>query len=314
MPPKKKIELPLTAPGDLFTTQAERNEALYEKIVPEPIDEIQDMPGHPFHVKIDDDFMKLVESIKKFGVLTPGVLRINENGQKVAVSGHRRKLAAKMAGLTEIPCVTRQMTHDEAIIYMVDSNLQREKILPSEKAFSYQMKLEAMKRQGQRTDLTSRPMVGKSEISDTIGELSGESGRQVQRYIRLTELIPELIQMVDDGKIAFRPAVEISYLTEKEQKDLLETIQSEECTPSLSQAERMKKFSQQGKLSMDVILGILSEEKPNQQEQVKIPAKRLSKYFPSGTPVKQMEDTIEKALAFYRQHQKTQQKNRGSER
>lgn len=249
--------------------------------------------------------------------LPPAVLRQKDDGRYELVSGHRRKAACELAGVEAIPAVVREMSRDEAIVFMVDSNLQREKILPSEKAFSYKMKLEAMKRQAGRPKNNSAPVVqnykGKTS-RELIAAITEDSHEQIRRYIRLTELISELLQMVDDNKIGFRPAVELSYLTENEQRDLLETIISEDCTPSLNQAIRMKDFSKQGKLNIDVILGILSEEKPNQQEQVKLPARHLSKYFPSGTTAQKMEDTIVKALAFYTEHQKSQQKGRSNER
>ena len=247
---------------------------------------IDDFPEHPFKVKDDEEMEKLKDSISLYGVLTPVVARRCENGRYELISGHRRKYACKALGFELIPAIVREMSREEAVIAMVDSNLQREHILPSEKAFAYKMKLEALKCQGKRTDLTSAPMVqklGDGTSRSSIGNENGESGEQIRRYIRLTELVPELLELVDNGRMAFRPAVEISYLTEDEQRDLVETIDSEDCTPSLSQACRMKKLSQEGKLDMDTIFAIMTEEKANQKEKIKIPAERLEKYFSRGT-------------------------------
>ena len=220
------------------------------------------------------------------------------------VSGHRRKAACELAGTQSLPCIVRNLTDDEAILIMVDSNLQREQILPSEKAFAYKMKLEAMKRQGQRTDLTSVPLAQKLNSRAELGKTVGESQDQVRRFIRLTYLIPELLELVDNGKMALRPAVELSYLPEQEQRTLLETIECEECTPSFAQAMKLRKFSQEGKLNEDVILSIMQEEKPNQKEQFRMPKERISRFFAPGTPVQKMEDTIVKALEYYRKRQR----------
>ena len=264
-----------------------------------PIAQIDDFPEHPFKVKDDEEMEKLKESISLYGVLTPVVARRCENGRYELISGHRRKYACKALGIEFIPTIVREMSWEEAVIAMVDSNLQREHILTSEKAFAYKMKLEALKCQGRRSDLTSRPLVGKLDNAEDVGNESGDSGRQVQRYIRLTELVPELLELVDDGRMAFRPAVEISYLTEDEQRDLVETIDSEDCTPSLSQACRMKKLSQEGKLDMDTIFAIMTEEKANQKEKIKIPAERLEKYFSRGTSPAEIERVILLALDAY---------------
>ena len=264
-----------------------------------PIAQIDDFPEHPFKVKDDEEMEKLKDSISLYGVLTPVVARRCENGHYELISGHRRKYACKALGIEFIPAIVREMSREEAVIAMVDSNLQREHILPSEKAFAYKMKLEALKCQGRRSDLTSRPMVGKLDNAEDVGNESGDSGRQVQRYIRLTELVPELLELVDNGRMAFRPAVEISYLTEDEQRDLVETIDSEDCTPSLSQACRMKKLSQEGKLDMDTIFAIMTEEKANQKEKIKIPAERLEKYFSRGTSPAEIERVILLALDAY---------------
>ena len=266
-----------------------------------PLSLIDDFPEHPFKVKDDEEMEKLKDSISLYGVLTPVVARRCENGRYELISGHRRKYACKALGIEVMPAIVREMSREEAVIAMVDSNLQREHILPSEKAFAYKMKLEALKCQGRRNDLTSVPLAQKlGETSrETVGKQSGDSQDQVRRYIRLTELVPELLELVDDGRMAFRPAVEISYLTEDEQRDLVETIDSEDCTPSLSQACRMKKLSQEGKLDMDTIFAIMTEEKANQKEKIKIPAERLEKYFSRGTSPAEIERVILLALDAY---------------
>lgn len=294
----------LTSLDSLFTTQEQRDEAKRDSVQDIPISQISDFPEHPFKVKQDEAMLEMAESVRQYGVLVPGLVRQLEDGSYQMVSGHRRKLASELAGRDTIPCIVRDLTDDEAVIIMVDSNLQRERVLPSEKAFAYKMKLDAMRRQGQRTDLTSRPMVEKLESVEKMGRDTGESGRQIQRYIRLTNLIPEILDMVDDGRIAFRPAVELSYLTEQEQGTLYDTMGREDCTPSLAQAIKMKSFSREGKLSEAVIRSIMAEEKPNQKEQFRIPKERISKYFKPGTPARTMEDTIIKALDYYRKRQR----------
>lgn len=294
----------LTSLDSLFTTQEQRDEAKRDSVQDIPISQISDFPEHPFKVKQDEAMLEMAESVRQYGVLVPGLVRQLEDGSYQMVSGHRRKLASELAGRDTIPCIVRDLTDDEAVIIMVDSNLQRERVLPSEKAFAYKMKLDAMRRQGQRTDLTSRPMVEKLESVEKMGRDTGESGRQIQRYIRLTNLIPEILDMVDDGRIAFRPAVELSYLTEQEQSALYDTMGREDCTPSLAQAIKMKSFSREGKLSEAVIRSIMAEEKPNQKEQFRIPKERISKYFKPGTPARTMEDTIIKALDYYRKRQR----------
>ena len=307
----KEIKLNLPSVDDLFSTQENRDDAKREKVMDVSLSEIDDFPDHPFQVKDDDAMQNMVESVQKFGVLTPAVARQKEDGRYELVSGHRRKRACDLAGIDTLPVIVRQMSRDEAIIFMVDSNLQREVILPSEKAFSYKMKLEAMKRQGQRTDLTSPPLADKlkGKVSAAVlAEQVGESKDQIWRYIRLTALIPPILQIVDDNKMAFRPAVEISYLPKEEQQSLLDTMEYEDCTPSLAQAVKMKQFSQEGRLNGDVILSILSEEKPNQKEQFKIPKERISKYFPTGTPAQKIEDTIIKALELYRKRQRDRER------
>ena len=294
----------LTSLDSLFTTQEQRDEAKRDSVQDIPISQISDFPEHPFKVKQDEAMLEMVESVRQYGVLVPGLVRQLEDGSYQMVSGHRRKLASELAGRDTIPCIVRDLTDDEAVIIMVDSNLQRERVLPSEKAFAYKMKLDAMRRQGQRTDLTSRRMAEKLESVEKMGRDTGESGRQIQRYIRLTNLIPEILDMVDDGRIAFRPAVELSYLTEQEQSALYDTMGREDCTPSLAQAIKMKAFSRDGKLTDSVILSIMEEEKPNQKEQFRIPKERISKYFKPGTPARTMEDTIIKALDYYRKRQR----------
>ena len=295
----------LTSVDSLFTTQAERDEAERETVITLSPKEISDFPGHPFKVRMDESMAEMVESVKQYGVLVPALVRQAEDGSYEMVAGHRRKLACELAG-KELPCLVRDLTDDEATIIMVDSNLQREQILPSEKAFAYKMKLEAMKRQGQRTDLTSDPVGSKlsSRSNEELASQSPDGKTQIQRYIRLTYLIPPVLDMVDDGKIAMRPAVELSYLPENEQQSLLEAIECEDCTPSHVQAIKMRKFSQEGKLNDDVILSILQEEKPNQKEQFRMPKERISKYFAPGTPAQKIEDTIIKALDLYRRRQR----------
>lgn len=303
----KELKLNLPSVDDLFSTQEERDDAQREKVMQIPLAEISGFPNHPFKVRMDEAMQEMAQSVKEYGVLVPALVRPKENGGYEMVAGHRRKAASELAGVETIPCIVRSLTDDEATIIMVDSNLQRERILPSEKAFAYKMKLEAMRRQGQRSDLTSTPLAGKlkgKESAEIIGDAAGESKDQVRRYIRLTELETPMLDMVDEGKIAFRPAVELSYLPKEQQQSLLTTMDSEDCTPSLAQAIKMKQFSQEGRLNEDVILSILSEEKPNQKEQFKMPRERISKYFPPGTPAQKIEDTIIKALELYRRRQR----------
>ena len=281
-----------------------------EKVCTVPISLIDDFADHPFQVRDDEDMERLVQSIDNNGVLNPVILR--KNGERYElIAGHRRKHACLRLGISGIPAIVRELSRDEAVVEMVDSNLQREHILPSEKAYAYKMKIDAMKRQGERTDLTSRPMGEKLLSVEAVAESAEESARQIHRYIRLTELIPELLTMVDEEKIAFRPAVELSYLTEDEQRDLLETIESEDCTPSLAQAIRMKNLSKVGKLDMDTIFAIMTEQKPNQKEKIKIPMERLEQFFPRGMPQKQIEDTIVKALTLYQKHLKKKREDKG---
>ncbi|MEI3071499.1 MAG: ParB/RepB/Spo0J family partition protein [Oscillospiraceae bacterium] len=294
----------MTPLDDLFSTDESRAEAQLEKVVTLNPADISDFPNHPFKVKQDEAMAEMVDSVKQYGVLVPALVRPKADGGYEMVAGHRRKCAATLAGITEMPCIVRNLTDDEATIIMVDSNLQRETILPSEKAFAYKMKLEAMKRQGQRSDLTSTPLVSKSRSNEELGQKNGDSREQVRRFIRLTELIPSVLDMVDSGKIAFRPAVELSYLSKEQQQSLYDTMECEDCTPSLAQAIKMKEFSRDGKLTAEVILSIMQEEKPNQREQFKMPKERISKYFAPGTPAQKIEDTIIKALELYRRRER----------
>ena len=281
-----------------------------ETVCTVPIRLIDDFAEHPFQVRDDEDMERLIQSIDNNGVLNPVILR--KNGERYElIAGHRRKHACLRLGISGIPAIVRELSRDEAVVEMVDSNLQREHILPSEKAYAYKMKMDAMKRKAGRPKENSTPMVSNLRTDEIIGEESGESREQVRRYIRLTELIPELLTMVDEEKIAFRPAVELSYLTRDEQTDLLETIESEDCTPSLAQAIRMKNLSKIGKLDMDTIFAIMTEQKPNQKEKIKIPMERLEQFFPRGMPPKQIEDTIVKALTLYQKHLKKKREDKG---
>ena len=300
----KPRDLGMTPLDDLFSTDESRAEAQLEKVVTLNPADISDFPNHPFKVKQDEAMAEMVDSVKQYGVLVPALVRPKADGGYEMVAGHRRKCAATLASITEMPCIVRNLTDDEATIIMVDSNLQRETILPSEKAFAYKMKLEAMKRQGQRSDLTSTPLVSKSRSNEELGQKNGDSREQVRRFIRLTELIPSVLDMVDSGKIAFRPAVELSYLSKEQQQSLYDTMECEDCTPSLAQAIKMKEFSRDGKLTVEVILSIMQEEKPNQRKQFKMPKERISKYFAPGTPAQKIEDTIIKALELYRRRER----------
>lgn len=306
----------LTSVDSLFTTQEERDIASQPRVQEIPIDQIDDFPNHPFKVRMDDSMIEMAESVKQHGILVPAIVRPKENGHYEMVAGHRRKLACTLIAKLQLPCIVRDLTDEEATVIMVDSNLQREQLLPSEKAFAYKMRLDAMKRQGQRTDLTSVPVAQKLTSRVELGKAVGESQDQVRRYIRLTSLIPQILDLVDNTvlkekdklQIALRPAVELSYLTPQEQHDLYETMTTEDCTPSHVQAMKMRKFSEEGRLNMDVIFSIMQEEKPNQKEQFKIPKERISKYFAPGTPAQKIEDTIVKALEFYRKRQREQER------
>ena len=298
----------LTSLDSLFTTQEQRDAAKRDVVLDLPLDQIGDFPNHPFKVRQDEAMMEMMESVQLHGVLVPGLVRQLADGSYQMVSGHRRKLASRLAGLDTLPCIVRDLTDDEAIIVMVDSNLQREKVLPSEKAFAYKMKLEAMRRQAGRPSKENGVPVGhhfqQGKSRELLAANSPDSNTQIQRYIRLTYLLPEILAMVDDSKIAFRPAVELSYLAEKDQRILYDAMGHADCTPSLAQAIKMKSFSREGKLSEAVIRSIMAEEKPNQKEQFRIPKERISKYFKPGTPARTMEDTIIKALDYYRKRQR----------
>ena len=292
----------------------ENREVKREKVRSIPIEQIEDFPDHPFKIQNDEQMQKLIESIQDYGVITPVVARKIGEERYELISGHRRKYACKMLGIDRLPVIVRDLSRDEAVISMVDSNLQREHILPSEKAYAYKMKMEAMKRKARRPSKGNEcPVVTNYYAADEVAKSTEDSSRQVFRYIRLTELTSELLELVDQGRIAFRPAVELSYLTEDEQRDLWETIDSEEVTPSLSQAIRMKELSKEGNLDMDTIFAIMREEKANQKEQVKIPMDRFSKYFPRGTPQKRIESVIFDALELYYKEQE-RQKRRSSDR
>ncbi len=310
----------LPSADNLFSTEEERTEARLEKVVSLNPSEISDFPDHPFKVRMDSAMQEMAESVKQYGVLVSALVRPKQSGGYEMVAGHRRKKAAELANLAEIPCIVRQLTDDEATIIMVDSNLQREQILPSEKAFAYKMKLDAMKRQGQRTDLTSDPVGWKlsgKESASIVGKEGGDSQTQVRRYIRLTNLIPEILELVDNSvlkdpetlQIALRPAVELSYLRKEEQSDLFALMDEMDCTPSHAQAIKMRQMSEAKdggeRLAKDALVSIMKEEKPNQKEQFKIPKEKLSRYFAPGTPAQKIEDTIIKALELYRKRQRS---------
>ena len=311
MAKSREINMNLPSADDLFTTQEERDQKNQEYVKNISIYEITDFPNHPFKVKMDDKMLETIESVRDHGVLVPALVREKPTGGYEMISGHRRKMASELAGKETMPCIVRNLSDDEAVVVMVDSNLQREEILPSEKAFAYKMKLDAMKRQGNRTDLTSTPLARKlkgKESAEILGEQVGESKDQIRRYIRLTNLIPEILEMVDEKKIAMRPAVELSYLPQEEQEILYDTMESEACTPSHAQTIKIRKFSEEGRLNEDVLLSIMAEEKPNQVEQWKIPKNLLKKYFPSGTSQEKMEETIVKALELYRKREKIRER------
>ena len=311
----RETKIELTAYDDLFQTDESREEAKLSKIRDIPISEIDEFPDHPFKVLMDEDMEQLVESIKRNGVMTPATVRLKEDGRYELISGHRRKKACELAGLETLKCEVKELTRDEAIIVMVESNLQRSVILPSEKAFAYKMRLEAMKRQaGRPTKENYSPVGNNSEFatsSDELAEKVGESKNQIFRYIRLTELVPEILQMVDERQIAFRPAVEISYLTEEQQYTLLEAMEYNDATPSLAQAIKMKKYNQDGKLTSEVIQSIMEEEKPNQKEKPTFRDERITKLIPKTVPRGQETDFVVKALEFYNRHL---QRNKAHER
>lgn len=284
---------------DLFSTQEERDEAKLQKIRDIPLTEIDDFPDHPFQVREDEDMFQLVESIKERGVITPATVRQKEDGRYELVSGHRRKKACELAGFETLRCEVVELTKDEATILMVESNFQRSQILPSEKAFAYKMRLEAMKRQGQRTDLTSSPVGTKLRSDEQMALETGDSRNQIQRYVRLTNLVPELLELVDEGKIKMRPAVELSYLDEDCQRDVVDEIDLNDCTPSHDQTIRMRKFFNDGKLTTEAVQAIMSEEKPNQREKIVLRGDKVRSLIPKSVPLNQTEDYVCKALEHY---------------
>lgn len=302
---ERKSDFALPTLDDLFSTQQEREDAKLEKIRDIPLDLIDDFPDHPFHVRDDEDMVQLVESINANGVLTPAILRQKEDGRYEIVSGHRRKRACELAGLTTLRSEIKDLTRDESIMYMVESNFQRTTILPSEKAFAYKMRLEAISRQGKRRDLTSNPLGGKlngKESAQIVGEQSGESSTQVRRYIRLTNLVPELLELVDEGRIKMRPAVELSYLDEDCQRDVALQIDINDCTPSHDQTIRMRKMFESGKLTTEAVEAIMSEEKPNQRERIVLHGDRVRSLIPKSVKLKDTEDYVCKALEHYRRY------------
>ena len=311
----RETKIELTAYDDLFQTDESREEAKLSKIRDIPISEIDEFPDHPFKVLMDEDMEQLVESIKRNGVMTPATVLLKEDGRNELISGHRRKKACELAGLETLKCEVKELTRDEAIIVMVESNLQRSVILPSEKAFAYKMRLEAMNRQAGRPSKDNlTPMVSDLDTTRTnekLGKEVGESREQIRRYIRLTELVPEILQMVDERQIAFRPAVEISYLTEEQQYTLLEAMEYNDATPSLAQAIKMKKYNQDGKLTSEVIQSIMEEEKPNQKGKPAFRDERITKLIPKTVPRGQETDFVVKALEFYNRHL---QRNKAHER
>ena len=303
----KKVEL--ASVDDLFSTEESRADAQREKVLEIPLSELHPFKDHPFKVKDDEAMMETADSVWQYGVLVPAIARPDPEGGYELVAGHRRHRASELAGKETMPVIVRDLDDDAATIIMVDSNLQRESLLPSERAFAYKMKLEAVKHQGARTDLTSRQVGGKLEMADVIGAKAGDSGRQVQRYIRLTELIPELLDMVDEKKIAFNPAYELSFLKKEEQVQLLDAMDSEQATPSLSQAQRLKKFSQEGHLSLDVMRAIMGEEKKSDLDKVTFTSDTLRKYFPKSYTPQRMQETIIKLLeAWQKKRQRDQER------
>lgn len=303
---KKGVNISLKGYDDIFSTEQSRTEEQQERVQEIPLSELHPFEGHPFKVVDDEAMMKTAESVRDFGVMTPAIVRPDPNGGYEIISGHRRHRASELAGKETMPVIVRNLDDDAAIILMVDANLQRETILPSERAFAYKMKLDALKHQGERRDLTSAQLGQKSWAVNQVAEESGDSRVQVQRFVRLTELIPELLSMVDEKKIAFNPAVELSYLKPEEQKDFLEAMDYAQTTPSLSQAQRLKKFSQEGKCSLDAMCAIMSEEKKGELDRVTIKNDVLRKYFPKSYTPKQME---EKIIQLLEQWQKKREKS-----
>ena len=303
---KSGLNVSLKGADDIFSTEESRQEQQREQVQQIPIAELHPFTNHPFKVLDDESMQRTVESVEQYGVLSPLIARPRPEGGYEIISGHRRQHAAQLAGLDTLPVIVRQMDDNAAVLLMVDSNLQRENILPSERAFAYKMKLEALKKQGARSDLTSRQIVGKLETADLVGKGSGESGRQVQRFIRLTNLIPELLNMVDEKKLAFNPAVELSYLDEAQQRDFLEAMNDTQNAPSLSQAQRLKKLALEGHFSYDAAFAVMGEAKKDELDKVVIKNDTLRKYFPRSYTPKQMEDTIIKLLEQWQRKQQRQ--------
>ena len=295
----RKSDFTLPTFDSIFSTQEQRDDAKLAKIRDIPLNEIDDFPDHPFKVRDDEDMMQLVESIKERGVITPATVRQKEDGRYELMTGHRRKRPSELAGFETLRCEVVDLTREEATILMVESNFQRSQILPSEKAFAYKMRLEAMNRQGQRTDLTSTPVVSKSRTNEQLGAEVGESREQIRRYIRLTELVPELLEYVDEGRIKMRPAVELSYLDEDSQRDVVDEIDLNDATPSHAQTIKMRKFHEEGKLTTEVISSIMSEEKPNQREKIVLRGDRVRQLIPKNVPLSQTEEFVCKALEHY---------------
>ena len=305
MPNERENGMRLPSLDELFSSQEERDDAKLKRIYEIPLDEIDPFPNHPFQVRDDEDMMNLVESVKANGVITPATVRQKDDGRYELLSGHRRMRACQLAGLDTLRSEIVDMTRDEAIIFMVESNFQRTTILPSEKAFAYKMRLEAMNRQGRRTDLTSAPVGPKFDNSaKELASQVGDSRTQIQRYIRLTELVPEIREMVDEGRIGLRPAVELSYLPEEQQRDLVESIEVEQCTPTHAQAIRMRRMSQAEKLSPEVIEAIMLEEKPNQKEKIILRGERFADLFPKNLPVSKREDYVAAAMEHYAKYRR----------
>lgn len=298
----RKSDFTLTKLDDLFTTQAQREEEKLSKIRDIPVELIDDFPEHPFKVRDDEDMLQLIESIRDRGVITPATVRQKEDGRYELISGHRRKRACELAGFQTLRCEVVDLSRDEATILMVESNFQRSQILPSEKAFAYKMRLEAMKRQGKRTDLTLSPVGTKLRTADELAQECGDSRNQIHRYVRLTNLVPELLEFVDQGRIKMRPAVELSYLDEDCQRDVVDEIDMNDATPSHDQTIRMRKFFEEGKLTTEVIQAIMSEEKPNQKEKITLSMDRVEKFIPKSIKISQREDFICKALEHYNKY------------
>ena len=295
----RKSDFTLTRLDDLFSTQEQRDDEKLSKIRDIPLTEIDDFPDHPFKVRDDEDMAQLVESVKERGVITPATVRQKEDGRYELVSGHRRKRASELAGFETLRCEVVDLNRDEATILMVESNFQRSQILPSEKAYAYKMRLDAMNRQGQRTDLTSTPLVSKSRTNEELGNQVGESREQIRRYVRLTNLVPELLEFVDEGRIKMRPAVELSYLDEDCQRDVVDEIDLNDATPSHDQTIRMRKLFNEGNLTTEAIHAVMSEEKPNQKEKIVLRGDRVRQLIPKNIPVSQTEDFVCKALEHY---------------